>query len=131
LQKSSNYYSTADNERLFMEQISGAPFVAAIVIIGIGTMLRLIKLPAAILLIAIVLGTLAFLPLAGNYAKYVPTWLFWIIAVVLAINLLRGVLGILFGRSAADGMTGSLLHDLFSPIFRIIGGLLRTVFRIR
>ena len=114
-----------------MEQISGAPFVAAIVIIGIGTMFRLIKLPAAILLIAIVAGTLAFLPLAGSYAKYVPSWLFWVIVVILGINLLRGLLGILFGRSAADGMTGTLLYDIFTPIFRFIGGLLRTIFRIR
>lgn len=114
-----------------MEQISGAPFVAAIVIIGIGTMLRLIKLPAAILLIAVVAATLALMPSAGSYAKYVPTWLFWGIVVVLVINLLRGVLGILFGRSAADGMTGNLLHDIFTPLFRMVGGLLRTIFRIR
>jgi len=114
-----------------MQEISGAPFVAAIIIIGIGTMLRLIKLPAALMLIAIVMGTLAFLPSAGSYAEHVPSWLFWAIVVILGINLLRGVLGILFGRSAADGMTGSLLHDIFTPIFRIIGGLLRTIFRIR
>ena len=81
-----------------MEHISGAPFVAAIVIIGIGTMLRLIKFKAAVLLIAIVAGTLAFLPSAGSYAKYVPTWLLLSIVVILGINLLRGLLRILFGR---------------------------------
>ena len=81
-----------------MEQISGAPFLAATVVIGIGTMLRLIKFKAALFLIVIVAGTLAFLPCTGSYAKDVPTWLLLSIVVILGINLLRGLLGIIFGR---------------------------------
>ncbi|MBI4691207.1 MAG: hypothetical protein HY754_13230 [Nitrospirae bacterium] len=106
-------------------------FVAAIILVGIAVMFRAIKFSAAVLLIVIVGVAFALMPHAGKYSQYIPTWLFVIVAIILGINLLRFILGILFGRSAADGFTGKLLYGIFTPIFRIIGGLLRTIFRIR
>lgn len=114
-----------------MEPISGEAFVAGIILVGIGVMLRIIKLQAALMLTGIIVVVFALLPSTGTYAKHIPTWLFVIVAIVLGINLLRFILGILFGRSAADGFTGKLLYGIFTPIFRIIGGLLRAIFRIR
>jgi xanthine/uracil permease len=87
-------------------------------------------MPAAILLIAIVAVAMAFLPSAGIVAKYIPILVFCVIILILGINLLRVVFGILFGKNAADTMTGRLLYDIVSPIFKIIGKLFRTVFRI-
>jgi len=114
-----------------MQEISIEPFVLAIVIIGIGTMLRVIKLPAAILLITTALTLASIMPRLGNYAQYASAWLFWTIVVIFGISLLRAILSILFGRSAADTVTGRLIYDIFTPIFRIVGGFLRTIFRIR
>ena len=71
------------------------------------------------------------MPQAGKYSQYIPTWLFVIVAIILGINLLKAIVGVLFGRSAADGFTGKLLYGIFTPIFRIICGLLRTIFRVR
>lgn len=106
-------------------------FVAAIILIGIGVMLRIIKLQAALLLIGVVVVALALMSSAGKYAQYVPIWLFVIIAVILGINLLQAVLGVLFGKNAADGFTGKLLYGIFTPIFNAIGALFRTIFRVR
>lgn len=106
-------------------------FVAAIILVGIAVMLRIIRLQAALFLIGVVLVALAFMSSAGKYAHYVPTWLFVAIAVILGINLLRAVFGVIFGKSAADGFTGKLLYGVFAPVLSGIGALLRTVFRIR
>jgi hypothetical protein len=82
-------------------------------------------------LFGFIILTIAVLPHAGRLAQYVPLWVFVGICIVIGINIIRTVLGILFGQSTADGFTGRLLNDIFTPIFRIIGGLLRTIFKIR
>lgn len=107
------------------------PLVAGILLIGIGFLIRIINMQAALMLVGIIILAIAALPHAGKYAQYVPLWTFVGVVLVMGINILRTVLGILFGQSAADGFTGRLLYAIFTPIFRIVGGLLRRVFRIR
>lgn len=107
------------------------PFVAAIILIGIGVIVRVINFQAAAVLFGIIILSIAALPYTGRFAQYVPLWTFVGVALVIGINILRTILGILFGQSAADGFTGRLLYDIFTPIFRIISGLLRRIFRVR
>jgi uncharacterized membrane protein AbrB (regulator of aidB expression) len=106
-------------------------FVAAIILIGIGIMLRIIKLQAGLFLIAVVIVALAFMSYAGKFARYVPTWLFVAIAVVLGINLLRSVLDDLFGKSVGDGATSGLIGGALETTFRGVGLALRSIFRIK
>lgn len=107
------------------------PFVAGIILIGIGFLIRVINMQAALMLVGIIILAIAALPHAGRFAQYVPLWTFVGVVLVMGINILRTVLGILFGQSAADGFTGRLLFAIFTPIYNMISGILRTIFRIR
>lgn len=106
-------------------------FVVSIALVGIGIMMRIIRLQAALLLIGIAAVAIALMPHAGKYSQHIPTWLFVIVTIILGINLLRFTLGILFGRSAADGFTGRLLYGIFVPFFVTAGAFLRAIFRVR
>lgn len=106
-------------------------FVAAIMLVGIGVMLRIVNLRAAFMTIGLVCLGAALLPSAGRFTNYVPAWVFWGVVIILAINLLRTVLGVLFGRSAADNFTGNLLSAILQPVTRLFEGLIRAIFRIR
>lgn len=114
-----------------MQNLSIEPFAAAIVLIGIGVMIRAIRLQAAVLLIIIAGAAFALTSSFGAYAQYVPSWVFWIVVIVLGINLLSAIFRVLFGRGAAEGFTGNLLFGIFTPILNLLGGLLRTIFRVR
>ena len=107
------------------------PLAWAIMVIGLGVLVRAIRLQAALMLFVLIILSILSLPYAGRFAQYVPFWVFVGIVLVVGINILRAVLGILFGQSAADGFTGRLLYSIFTPIFRFIGGILRTIFRVR
>jgi len=106
-------------------------FVAAIALVGIGVMFRVIKLQAAFMTIGLVCLGAALLPSAGKFTNYVPSWVFWGVVIIIAISLLRAVLSVLFGKSAADNFTGSLLTSILAPLIRLFEGLVRAVFRIR
>lgn len=110
---------------------AGEIFVSIIVLVGIGVMVRVVRLRAALLIVGAVVLAHHLLPLAGQYAQTLPLWLFVIIVLVLGISLLRGIVSILFGRAAAASFVGGFLNNLLSPIFRGIGGILRTIFRMR
>lgn len=106
-------------------------FVAAIMLVGIGVMFRVLNLRAAFMTIGLVCLGGAMLPNAGRFTDYVPSWVFWGVVIILGINVLRRVLSVLFGRSAADNFTGNLLSAILQPVTRLIEGLIRAVFRIR
>ena len=106
-------------------------FVASIMLIAIGIMFRVIKFQAAFVAVALVCLAAALIPSAGKYANYVPSWVFWGVVIILGINLLRTVLGALFGRRTADYFTGGLLMAILRPVIALFEGLVRAVFRIR
>ena len=106
-------------------------FVVSIMLVGFGVMFRFIRLRAALLIIGMVVLAAALLPSAGKFTDYFPLWVFWGVAIILGINLLRAVLGTLFGRAAADSFTGSLLTTVLRPVIALLVGLVRSVFRTR
>lgn len=106
-------------------------FVLTIMLVGIGAMFRILRLQAAFMLIGFVAIAVALMPSAGEYARYLPTWVFCGVIAIIAISLLRAVLGVLFGRRAADSFLGSLLMAIFSSFSRLFGGALRAFFRLR
>lgn len=106
-------------------------FVVAIMLVGFGVMLRIINIRAAFTTIGLVFLGFDLWPSAGRFANYVPSWVFWGVLIILGVNLLRTVLGALFGRSAADSFTGNLLSSVLRPVIALIEGLVRSVFRIR
>lgn len=106
-------------------------FVVAIMLVGFGVMLRIVTIRAAFMAIGLLCLGFALWPSAGKFANYIPSWVFWGVVMILGINLLRTVLGALFGRSAADNFTGNLLSSVFRPIVSLFEGLIRAVFRIR
>lgn len=106
-------------------------FVSAIILVGIGVMFRVLNLRAAFMVIGLVCLGGAMLPNAGRFTDYVPSWVFWGVVIILGINVLRRVLGVLFGRSAADNFTGNLLSAILTPINRILESLMKAIFRIR
>ena len=105
--------------------------VAAIILVGIGVMTRLIQLQTAVVLIVIVSLAFIFAPAAvvAYSENIVPHWVFWGAGVIIGVNLLRGVLSLLFGRSVADSFTAKLLFSIFTPILNIINATLRRIFR--
>jgi len=66
-------------------------------------------------------------PSARKIINYIPAWVFWGVAIILGINLLRTLLGALFGRSAADNFTDNLLSSIFRPVIALIEGLIRSL----
>lgn len=106
-------------------------FVAAISLVGIGVMLRVIKLQAAFMTIGLVCLGAALLPSAGQYAEHVPAWMFWGVVIILGISLLRTILAALFGSSVADSFTGNLLSAVLKPVVALFEGLVKSVFRMR
>jgi len=106
-------------------------FVLAIMLVGIGVIVRGITLRAAFMTIGLVCLGFALWPSAGRFANYIPLWVFWGVVIILGINLLRAVLGALFGRSAADNFIGNLLSSIFRPVIALIEGLVRSILRIR
>jgi len=106
-------------------------FVVAIMLVGIGVIVRVINLRAAFMTIGLVCLGFALWPSAGRFANYIPSWVFWGVVIILGINLLRTVLGSLFGRSAADNFTGNLLSAIFRPLIALMEGLIRVIFRTR
>lgn len=106
-------------------------FVAAIMLVGFGVMLRIVNIRAAFMTIGLVCLGFALWPSAGRFTNYIPSWVFWGVVIILGINLLRGILGALFGRRAADNFTGNLLSSIFRPVIALIEGLVRAVFRMR
>jgi hypothetical protein len=73
-------------------------FIATIMIVGIGVMFRVIRIQAALLLIVLVAIATALWPSAGRFSQNLPTWVFWGVVMVIAINLLKAILSVLFGR---------------------------------
>jgi hypothetical protein len=114
-----------------MDVLPTEAFVAGIILVGIAVMVRIIRLQAALLLIGIILFIAYLLPSFGTGHNNIPLWLFWAVVIVLGINLIRAIFAVLFGRSAADSFTGRFLYGIFSPIIRIIEGLIRVIFRTR
>ncbi|QXE85535.1 hypothetical protein KP003_14235 [Geomonas nitrogeniifigens] len=106
-------------------------FVLTITLVGIGVMFRVLRLQAAFMLIGFVALAVALMPSAGKYSQYVPTSAFFGVVAIIAISLLRAVLGVLFGRRAADSFTGSILAAIFSSFIRIFTGMVRALFRVR
>jgi hypothetical protein len=106
-------------------------FAAAIAMVGIGIMLGIIRLKAAFTVIALISLGAALLPLSGRFGQHIPAWVFWGVVIILGINLLRMVLGVLFGRNAADNFTGGLLLAVLRPVVALFEGIVRAVFRIR
>lgn len=106
-------------------------FVASIMLIGIGVMLRAIKLKAALIVIGLVVIVAALLPSAGRFSSYIPSWVFWGVVIILGVNLLRTVLGVFFGKGAADNFTGSLLTAILTPVISFFEWLVKAVFRTR
>lgn len=105
--------------------------VAAIILIGFGVMLRIIRIQAAFTIIGIMMLLLLLIPYAGGFSKDMPTWMVVVIGIVLGVNLVRIVFGLLFGRNVAEAFTGRLLYAIFAPFLYIIGAFLRLVFGIR
>lgn len=106
-------------------------FVASIMLVGIGVMLRIIRLKAAFMAIGLVCLAAALIPSAGRFTNYIPSWVFWGVIIFLGISLLRVVLGGLFGRGAADNFIGSLLTAILTPVIALFERFVRAVFRIR
>lgn len=106
-------------------------FVASIILVGIGVMIRAVRLPAAFMLIGIILLVLVLLPLAGSHMGGVSAAVVFTVIGIIAINILRGIFSVLFGQSAADGFTGKLLFGIFTPILNMISRILRAIFRMR
>jgi hypothetical protein len=71
------------------------------------------------------------LPHAGKYSEGIPSWMFWGVIIIIGINILRAILGVLFGRPAADSFTGRLIYQIFTPVFRMLEAFFRGIFRIR
>jgi len=75
-------------------------FVAAIMLVGISVIVRIINLQAAFMTIGLICLGFALWPSAGRFTNYIPSWVFWGVVIILGINLLRTVLGALFGRGS-------------------------------
>lgn len=109
----------------------GEAFIVGIVLVGFGVMLRIIKLQGALMIIGLIAVAALILPYTGKYSEGIPSWMFWWIVIIIGINVLRAILGMLFGRPAADSFTGRLLYQIFSPVFRMLEAFFRGIFRVK
>lgn len=105
--------------------------VAAIILIGFGVMLRIIRIQAAFTIIGIMMLLLMIIPYAGGMSKDMPKWMIVAIGIVLGINLIRIIFSLLFGRNVGEAFAGRLLYAIFAPFLYIIGAFLRLISGIR
>lgn len=94
-------------------------WILIIVGLGFGIMFRLIKPAAAFGII----GSLVIVHIAGLFLEplfdMLPTWLFAIIILLVAIKLLSWVINAIFGRGTASHFWGQMLHDIALFPFRV------------
>ncbi len=114
-----------------MINIPSSIFLVSFILISFGIIFRIFKLKTAVMLMGLFIAAAVLMSFAAGNSSGIMTWIIWGLLVLIGINIMRFILGSLFGQSAADSVTGSLLYDLFTPVFRSIGGFLRKVLRIK
>jgi len=95
-------------------------WILIIVGLGFAVIFRILRPSAAFGII----GSLVLVHIAGLFLEplfdMLPTWVFAIIIVLVAIKLLSWVINATFGRGTASHFWGQMLHDIILLPFRLL-----------
>jgi hypothetical protein len=97
--------------------------------LGFLVLFRVLSFTRAIVLLAGLCLILALIPFLGGLLVMLPIWALVLMMVLVVYSIARSVSNSALGKGVTDHFFGSLVYDLFVMPFRLIGWVLRSLFR--